>query len=330
MLNRIRNDKTIIGILLSVFSMALLSVILGEGYHIHVLSWVCLNCVMAASMRFIMLSGHVNFAHGGFIGIGAYCSAVLVMRLGMPFCLGLLAAGLVSAVIAIGFGLPTLRLRGAYFFMASFAFAEVIRIIFHYFFRDIFGGVDGIIGIPWPKSILNISFNPNEGSNYFYIILFVCSLSLLVLYQLERNTRLGPILMSIQQAEDLSLSVGINVMKYKVASYAIGCFFAGIIGSLYAHLVGVIAPFDFTFMLAVYTLIYVVVGGREYFSGPLIAAAFLTIISSFWLKELKFWETVAYAGIMLLTVLFLPEGMMMLPKRLLALLSKVRKTEKES
>jgi branched-chain amino acid transport system permease protein len=324
-LNRIIKNRTVFGILLVAVLSMLLPLFMGNEYYINVLGWVFLNCVMAASMRFIMLSGHVNFAHGGFVGIGAYCSALMVMKVGLPFGVAIFVAGLTSSAIGICFGIPTLKLRGAYFFMASFGFAEVIRIIFHYFWKGTLGGVDGIIGIPWPQDVLGISFNPNEGFAYFYIILFVCTISLLIMYHLEKNTRLGPVLNGIQQAEDLAQSVGINTMKYKLVGFVIGCFFAGATGSLYAHFVGVISPYDFTFMLSVYILIYIVIGGKEFFVGPLIAATFLTMLSAFWLKELKFWEMVAYSGIMLLTVLFLPEGIMGLPKRIKAMIPKSRK-----
>lgn len=308
--------KRIIGFIMLGLAMILVPIVLGHGYYIQILSWVYLNCLMAASMRFIMLTGHVNFAHGGFVGIGAYTSAVLVMKVGMPFWVAFLIAGIASATVALAFGLPTLKLRGAYFFMASFAFAEVIRIIFHYFFTDLFGGINGLVGIPWPEPILGILFNPNSGINYYYLVLVVSVLSLFVFYYLERKTRLGPILESIQQSESLAQSVGIRIMAYKVTGFVIGCFFAGVTGSLYAHMIGVISPFDFTFMLSVYCLIYVVVGGRLYFAGPIIAASVLTFISLFWLKALGFWETVAYGAIMLITILFLPEGMVTLPRML--------------
>jgi len=306
--------------------MVLAPAFVNTGYSTLVLSWVCLNCVMAASMRFVMLTGHVNFAYGGFVGIGAYTSALLVMRAGLPLCFAVLIAGIVCAIVALGFGLPTLKLKGAYFFMASFGFAEVIRIIFHYFFIDLFGGVDGITGIPYPGSVLGISFDPKRGWGYYYLILLICSLSLWVLYQLEHNTRLGKILMSIQQSESLAESVGITPMTYKVMGFIIGSFFAGVTGSLYSHLIGVIAPEDFTFMFSVYILMYVVIGGKGNFFGPPVGAAFLTFISSFWLKALGFWESVAFAVVMLITILFLPEGLAMLPARISSLLHGIRKT----
>ena len=109
-------------------------------FQMRILDWLCFNILLGMSLRLIMTVGEVNFAHAGFMGIGAYTSALMVMNVNMSFWLALPAAGFMAAFVALAFGSVTLKLKGAYFFMASFAFGEVIRIIFHNTFIDLFGG----------------------------------------------------------------------------------------------------------------------------------------------------------------------------------------------
>jgi branched-chain amino acid transport system permease protein len=297
--------------------LAVVPVFTQDPYHMNILIWLSFNAVLAASLRFIMLAGEVNFAHAGFAGIGAYTAAVLATKMGMPFWVGLPLAGIASAIVASFFGYATLRLKGAYFFLASFAFSEVIRIFFNNFFPQTFGGTNGIFGIPAPAPITlpalgTITFGPIRGAPYFYIVLVVAVLCLLALYRMEK-TKLGSLLKAISESDALGESVGISVMRYKLLAFVVGCFFAGVVGSLYAHLTAVIAPQDFSYHLSLLALVYVVVGGRADFAGPIVGAVLLTLLGQP-LAKLGYYESVAYGLALILAMIFMPNGVVRLPQ----------------
>jgi branched-chain amino acid transport system permease protein len=143
---------------------------------------------------------------------------------------------------------------------------------------------------------------------------------LLILYKLEYS-RLGLIWKSIGMADHLALSLGVNVAAYKLLAFAVGCFFAGVAGAFYAHFVRFLFPPTFDFLMATNILVYNFVGGRGHFWGPILGAAFLS-----WLPEVfrgseatRQYETIFFSITMLLTILFLPGGLITLPGKLTSL-----------
>lgn len=251
--------------------------------------------------------GEVNFAQAGFMGIGSYVSAALVMNAKISFWVALPMAGIAAAMVAVAFGAISLKLKGAYFFISSFAFGEVIRIVFHNYFIDIFGGSLGMLGIPVPSPVFGITFGPTRGVPYFYLVLIVTCISLWVLYRFEFS-RYGKIFQGIREADGLAESVGINIMRYKMLAFVVGCFFAGIAGSLYAHLNSVIAPPDFTYHLSIIIVAYVVVGGIDRFVGPILGVVALTIISEY-LRKYAYVESILFGFAMILVLIFAPKGL---------------------
>jgi branched-chain amino acid transport system permease protein len=273
----------------------------------RILDWLCFNMLLGASLRLIMTVGEVNFAHAGFMGIGAYTSALLVMNANLSFWLALPAAGIMAAFVALAFGSVTLKLKGAYFFMASFAFGEVIRIIFHNTFIDLFGGSLGLLGIPEPPAFFGIPFGPTRSVAFFYLVFIITAISLFILYRLE-SSPYGRLFQGIREADNLAESVGIHIMKYKILAFAVGCFFAGIVGSLYAHLNVVIAPPDFTYHLSIFIVAYVVVGGSDKFVGPILGALTLTLITEF-LRKYTYFEIILFGLAIIAVMIFAPKGL---------------------
>ena len=121
-------------------------------YSMHILIMILINIILATSLRLIMTTGQVSFAHSGFMAIGAYTSTLLVTKMGLSFWVTLLPVIVVSAIIAILFGYATLRIKGVYFFIASLAFGHIILFaLIHW--KIPFGGVAGISNIPRPSPI---------------------------------------------------------------------------------------------------------------------------------------------------------------------------------
>lgn len=286
-----------------------------EPYVLHILCLIGINIILAASLNVILNIGELNLAQAAFMGIGAYASTFLVMRLGLSFWVALPLASAITAAVSLLIGLLTLRFRGAYFLLFTFLFAELVRILFSNFWIGIFGGIPGITNIPKPRidlgSIALITFDSKM--EFYYLVLFLTMLTILILGRIDRS-RTGMIFNAISQSESLVESIGISTMRFKVLGVAIGCFFAGMAGSLYAHFVGIITPSDFAVHSVLAPIAYVVVGGMGTVLGPVIGTSFLMVLSHFFLRELGFYELLVYGIIIVVIIRFMPEGLISIPR----------------
>jgi branched-chain amino acid transport system permease protein len=278
-------------------------------YWIHVLMLMFLYGILAVSLRQMLILGQVSFAHPAFMAIGAYTSTMLVMNLGLPFWFTIFLAGFASGIVAFLLGLPVLRLTGPYFFLATFAFLEVVRMILTHYYVP-FGGPMGIYNIPPPNPIGPINFS--SISHFYYLILIVFVITLLFFYSLERS-RFGQSWHAIGQSHLLAESLGVNVMGYRVLAFVIACFFAGVAGACYAHYMTHMSPMEFGLTLSVDCIVWAVVGGMGSVFGPAVGAGILTFIPQVF-KSTAEYEAGLSAVIFIIIILFLPGGLISLPQ----------------
>jgi branched-chain amino acid transport system permease protein len=288
-------------------------------YWIHVLMLMFLYGILAVSLRQMLILGQVSFAHPAFMAIGAYTSTMLVMNLGLTFWFTIFLAGFASGIVALLLGLPVLRLTGPYFFLATFAFLEVVRMILTHFYVP-FGGPMGIYNIPPPNPIGPINFS--SISNFYYLILIVFVITLLVFYSLGRS-RFGQSWHAIGQSHDLAESLGINVMGYRVLAFVIACFFAGVAGACYAHYMTHMSPMEFGLTLSVDCIVWAVVGGMGSVFGPAVGAGILTFIPQLF-KFTAEYEAGLSAVIFIIIILFLRGGLVSLPRVIYMRIRKAR------
>jgi branched-chain amino acid transport system permease protein len=272
-----------------------LSLMVTDPYYAHLFALICVYATLAVSFRFTMLVGEINLAHASFFGIGAYASAALTIYYGFPFLVALFLSGLISAIISVIFGSIAFRVKGAYFLLLSFAFAEIVRLSFQNNWTEVLGGVNGIAGIPIPMG------------KYYSFVAVITLLLLFFMYRLEKSN-VGKILVAIRISEELSRSIGINSMKYKVLGLFISSFAAGISGSMFAHFNIVISPQDFTFHLSIILLGFVIIGGRNNFVGPIIGVILLTFVTEI-IRSFGSYETLAYGLAIIFAMLFMPNGL---------------------
>ena len=313
--------KLLINILSIVVLVAIiitLPIALKSVYWASVLIILGINILLVSSLRTIKLLGHISLGHVGFSLIGAYGSALLVMKLGLSFWIALFLGGLMAAVIALALAYPFLKVKGIYFVLLTLLTAETFRLTAWYW-RSLTGGFWGLLQIPSPNPITIpgigiITFD--TVNSYYYLTVVIVALSLFVLYRLERS-HLGFKWRVIQDTEVLAQSVGINVMWYKSLNFAIASFFAGIAGALFAHYQHGLSP-DFTarfgVLMSIYLLVYMVVGGEAKFAGPIIGTAVLTIVSEL-ARGLGEYQPMMIGAIAIFTVLLMPEGLIGLPNR---------------
>ncbi|HXH13846.1 MAG TPA: branched-chain amino acid ABC transporter permease [Alphaproteobacteria bacterium] len=300
-----------------VAALALLPLAL-DVYAVYLLTLVFINVMLATSLRLSLIVGQLNISHSGFMAIGAYTSALLVMHLQVPFLAGLLCGGLLAMVASLIIGYPALRLRGVYFALVTVAFVEVIRLILS-MWVSLTRGLSGLAGIPKP-SLLGFELTTRHGQ--YYLGLALVLLTILILARLERS-RIGLVWKGLGQADQLAESVGISALRYKLLAFAIGSFFAGVAGGFFAHYMRFIFPPSFAFLLAVNILIYNFVGGKGHILGPIVGATFLTLLSEPF-RGITYLESIFFSVAMMLTILFLPGGLITLPMRLTGLVRKAR------
>lgn len=278
-----------------------------DEYNQHLVMWVGLNAVLAVGLRFVLLVGETNIATGAFYGIGAYVAAVCTVNLALPFPLALLAGGVVATVVSAGFGFVTLRTKGPYFMLISFAFTEVTRLI--YTRINFIGGNSGIMGVFPPQSL-----DPWMPA----LTVLLCGGLVLALYLCERSD-LGRVFRAIENNDAVVETVGINVVSVKLLCLVLASFAVGVAGALHAHIYNVISPGDFSYLVPVFALAYVKIGGDSHVLGAVLGAALLTLVAQA-LEGTGALEQILFGAAIVAAMLLLPDGLWGAARRLLRLL----------
>lgn len=281
-----------------------------NGYFLHLITIVTINLILAVSLRLVLLTGHFNLGHAAFAGIGAYTSAILATKLGFPFIVDLLAAGVFASVIACVLGFAILRLRGIYFALATFTFASLTRLVIIYW-DSLTGGPAGIRDIPFPN-LFGFEVVTRLGLAYFGLFLAAACLS--IIYLIE-NSRIGKTFKAISQAPDLGESVGVNVTGYNILAFAVASFFAGIAGGYYSHYITYISADRFEVFMSVFILIYNIVGGEASILGPIVGTIFMTLLNEPFRGYTQY-EMVFFSISLMVCILLLPDGLISIPRRI--------------
>jgi branched-chain amino acid transport system permease protein len=267
--------------------------------------YVGINTLLALSVYATLSAGQLSLANAGFMAIGAYTAALLTLHLGLPLPLVLVAATVLPALVAVPLGLPVLRLRGVFLAIATIGFGEVVRLFFVNW--DYANGAMGLDAIPQKTRLWMI---------------WVAVVAALYLFARLRGSRTGLALEAIREDETAARSMGIGTTSHKLAMLTLGAGLAGLAGAFEAHLTYTVAPNGFAFGRVVDMLVQAVVGGTLVFYGPLLGAAFLTVLPEI-LREVGSRAGVAPGAfrpmlnglILLLVILFLPNGLASLPAR---------------
>lgn len=243
-----------------------------DGYTRSILIFAGINVIAAYSFFAPFKTGQVSLGQAGFMAVGAYMSAILTQKFGVPFAPALVAGGVVAGVIGFLVGFPALRIRGIYLLLLTLGFGEIIQVIALSW--DYVGGAQGFRQIAYnPRTLDYVA-----GLIVILVILFA---------RLERSS-LGRAMDSIHQDETAAEVVGIDVVRTKLFAFALGATIAGLAGGLYAHQATFMDSSTFNIMVAIEILIFVVVGGSSTYWGPLLGAAFLSLLPEF-LRTLREW-----------------------------------------
>jgi branched-chain amino acid transport system permease protein len=283
--------------------LAVIPLISSSSYILHILILTLIYIIASASMRFIITSGQIPLAHGAFMGLGAYVSGVLSKHFGISPWLTLIVAALVAMGVGTFISFPFARLKAFYYSMISLFFGVgMLQTIES--FGKLTGGITGITGIP-------TLFNTASKVPFYYFFLALMLISLLILYRLEVS-RIGWNLKAIEQSYLVAGSVGISVVKYRVLAVAVGCFFAGLAGGMYATYNVTVSPVSFDMTATLWLIIYVTIGGMGSFAGPIIGTVVLFLLPKYY-SGLKQYTPFISAAILFAVLYTFRDGLVSIP-----------------
>lgn len=283
------------------------------------LTSVGLLAIASAGVWLTFYIGRINIGQGAFALLGAYVSAILVTKAGMSFWLSLPLAGLFAAFVAVLIGLPILRLRGVYFAMITLVLTQVFTLTA--LALPITNGAKGITSIPLPGavSIFGLTLIPdfatleNPRQAFYFTTAILMVLTYAALYRIV-NSRLGHLCRSMQQNEELASSIGVNISYIRILIFAISSFFGGIGGAMFGSIAQSVYPSSFQVADSVNFMLNCFLGGLGYVFGPMLG----TLVLYFgWdlLFELGKYQMLVYSSLLIILMLFLPNGLLSLRMR---------------
>jgi branched-chain amino acid transport system permease protein len=312
-----KQRKTIITSLICVVIVAFMFALPQLGlsvYFMNTLISVFIWVVVACSLRLLSLSGQGSIGHTAFMAIGAYTSAILAKFLGWSPWVTMPIGVLVTVVVAFLVGIPFTRVRGIYFTMVSLFFAIAVLTV-DQVFNKYTGGYSGIISIPHLFGYNKIP--------YYYVCLVMLVVCLGIMYRLE-HSRIGLTWKAVAQSYSVASSIGIDEVRQRILCLVVSACFAGIAGVFYAHYYALLTTETFSFNQGITVFVYMTVGGASLFAGPIAGTAVLLIIPEL-LRDLREYVPFVYAGILLIVLFLMPQGLAGLPGQLI---QRFRRTEK--
>lgn len=269
-----------------------------SGYWLRLITFIFMWIGLAGSLNLLTgYTGYLDFGHVAFFGIGAYMTGVLMVKMGMPFFPAMFIAAVFAGILALIVGIPTMKLRGAYFAIAMLAFAEAMKQVVLEF-EGITGGGNG----------LSLPIYTNY--RFFYYMMFSAVLLMIGMTFWFEKSKFGKALMAIREAELAAEVSGVNTFFCKLIAFGISAFVAGIIGGIYAYWMTFLYPGDaFNVLITVRMIIMAFLGGAGTLLGPIIGATFLAAIEEVLWAEFKYTYLIIVGFIVVFVVLALPRGL---------------------
>lgn len=287
----------IVGILL------VLPFVLPNSFYVDLAIRMAINAVIVLGLNLLIgFAGQISLGHAGFLGIGAYASAVLPSHFGWPPLLALAAGALVAGSLAALVARPIFKLKGHYLAMATLGLGIIINIVLRN--EALYTG--GPDGMPVPSMAL-LGFELSGDKHWYWVVALLLSVSVWASLNLI-DSPFGRALRALHGSEVASQVAGVNVVRYKVSIFVISAVFASVMGSITAHYVGFVTPNYADFFHSIELVTMVVIGGMASVYGSVVGAVLLTALPQA-LASFEGWETVVFGMILLLCMIFMPKGL---------------------
>jgi branched-chain amino acid transport system permease protein len=273
-----------------------------KPYYMFMVNYILIYIILAVGLNLVMgYTGQISLGNAAFFGIGAYGSALLSVKLGIPFLICIPLGGAISGFFGFVVAVPALRMSGLYLAMVTLGFGELVQLIF-FQWEGLTRGPDGIV-IPKPK------FGSFEFSNDYrvYYLILITALFLLIIARNIIRSRTGRAFLSIRESETAAQILGVNLSYYKIVAFVMSAFFAGIAGALYGAFVHYISPDIFGVFESISHLSMVIIGGIGTNLGPIVGAVFVIILLEV-LKGLRGMQEIIYGIILVVFMIFMSKG----------------------
>jgi len=268
----IMRTKTHWALLIALLVLVFTAPLYWGDYWLSVANLIGITLIAAIGLNILLgYCGQLSIGHAGFIAVGAYTAAVLTNRLELPFLVGLIGAGLMAGFIGLFFGISSLKVKGFYLCIATIAAQFIIIWVINHL--EITGGFVGI-AVPY-ASIAGFTFKSE--ASLFYLIMVITVMCIFFAKNLAR-TRIGRAFVAIRDNDLAAEVMGINLFYYKLLAFFIGCFLAGIAGSLLAHWIGFMNTEQFSLMESILYIGMIIIGGLGTALGPILGVIFIRLL----------------------------------------------------
>jgi branched-chain amino acid transport system permease protein len=277
---------------------------LTNAYTQFVANIICINVILAVGLNIVKgFAGQVTVGHIALAAIGAYASAVISTKGGLPFWAALPVAMLITALAGAIVGIPSFRLEGAYLALATLGLAESVRIVISG--TEWLGAAIGYEGIP-PPYLGGIALADHR--SYYYVVMPLALLGLYFSFSILRSD-IGRAFKALREDPLAAAANGVNVRKYKLIAFVLSALYAGCAGSLQAHMApGFLHPNSYTITEMITLLLMVVFGGIGHIWGGVIGAIIVTIIDDL-TRDYYQYRMAMFGSVIVLTVMFMPRGL---------------------
>jgi branched-chain amino acid transport system permease protein len=282
-------------------------------YYISLMITVGMYAILAMAFVLLLRTGLYTLAIAAFWGVGAYSSAMLVMKAHLSFWLALPSSAIMTGVLALFFGFLLIRNPGFGFVIMTMLIGLLFVVLVGS--TKWLGGYSGILNIPAPDPIHIPFLSPIEfvsSTTYYYLLLFLFVVVVLVFSAFYASS-IGRAWTAIGLNSQLAASLGINVFRYRLLAFVVSCTTTGLIGSFYAHFIGYIQPSTFNMFKTIYVQVHAILGGIGFpFLGPLIGSTVMVFFPEF-MRITREIEPIITGALLVLLMIFLPSGVLSLP-----------------
>jgi branched-chain amino acid transport system permease protein len=294
--------------LLSLLALVLAPAFVQVPYFLHLGILALIWVIVAQGQNLVQgFTGYVSIAAAGFMGVGAYASTLLTIKLGWSVWASMACAPLVAGLLAVVVGYPSLRVKGHYFAIVTMAYNLVIFIVLINY-SSLTGGESGITGVPKPENFSIFGFTVNfETRKAYYYLTLICAAFATVICGLVLHSRVGRVLLAIRQNEPLVDAAGVFAWRYKMFAFVLSAALCGVAGALYAHFIGFLNPEPFGVDQSLNAILAVILGGSGTLAGPVVGA-FLVVALPEFLRVAETYRLIVYGLLLVLTTIFMPRG----------------------
>lgn len=275
-------------------------------YYLYLGNVLMMYAVLAIGLDILMgWTGQFAFAHTAFFGIGCYTTALLNLRFGVPFTLGMPLGALLAGSVGVVVAIPATRMRDIYLALATFAFAEGMYWVFNTW-ESVTGGPNGVRIAA--SNVFGFAVGTDAGA--FPVSAFLLAIMIVFTMYISRS-RFGREMAAVRESEPVAMASGVDVRRIKIVAFGISAIYAGVAGGMFTLAQSFVNPEQFGFSTGILALSMIVVGGMGRLPGVLIGVAILGLLPEVLrttLRSFQVWQELVYGLILMLTIIFMPDG----------------------